>query len=369
MEFNAIAQALKCPNCGFEVGIENNPEDVKEHNLNIHAIRKIKVEEKTSTSMECEGCGAMVEVEATSTATTCPYCGSNYVLSKKQIESIIPDGVIPFKIDKNAVEVIFRDWIKRRWLAPNVLKTLYQKDKVQGIYMPYWTFDADTSTSYTAMGGINYEVEYEDSEGKKHTRIETKWYPTSGHIDYFFDDVLVRASNKLSKSLLGWIEPYNTKNVASYSPDYMSGYCSEIYTIDLQEAHNEAINKMGSDIYYMAERDVLRRYDRVSSIRLHTSYSDETYKHIFIPVYSTAYIYKNNHYNVLINGETGKIKGEYPKSPFKIAAIIIVILGILFGIYLASSDKNISYNNDYKKTQYSELINDRMVCSYEETMF
>ena len=369
MEFNAIAQALKCPNCGIEIEIENNPEDVIEHNLDIHAIKKIKVEEKTSTSMECEGCGAMVEVDATSTATTCPYCGSHYVLSQKQIESIIPDGVIPFKIDKQDVESIFRQWIKKRWLAPNVLKTLYQRDKVQGIYMPYWTFDADTSTNYTAMGGINYVVEYEDSEGEKHTRTETNWYPTSGHIDHFFDDVLVRASNKLSENLLGWIEPYNTKDVASYSPDYMSGYCSEIYTIDLKDAHNDAISKMSRYIHYMAERDVLRRYDRVRSVKLHTSYSDETYKHIFIPVYSTAYTYKDKHYNVLINGETGKIKGEYPKSPFKIAAIIMVILGILLGIYLASSEEDVSYDDYYKKMQYSELIKDETFSYSEEIMF
>ncbi len=362
MEFNATAQALKCPNCGTEVEIQNNPEDVIEHNLDIHAIKTIKVEEKTSTSMECEGCGARVEVDATSTATTCPYCGSHYVLAQKQAESIIPDGVIPFKIDKYHVESIFSQWIKKRWLAPNVLKTLYQKDKVQGIYMPYWTFDADTSTNYTAMGGINYEVEYEDSEGEKHTRVETNWYPTSGYINHFFDDVLVRASNKLSKNLLGWIESYNTKDVASYSPDYMSGYCSEIYTIDLKDAHSDAMNKMRNDIHYMAERDVLRRYDRVCSVRLHTYYSDETYKHIFIPVYSTAYTYKDKQYNVLINGETGKIKGEYPKSPIKIAAIVIVILGILFGIYLASSQEDVSYNNN-EKIQHSELVKDETVSS------
>ena len=371
MEFNATVQALKCPNCGIEVKIENNPEDVVEHNLDVHAIRTIKVEEKTSTSMECEGCGAMVEVDATSTATTCPYCGSHYVLSKKQVESIIPDGVIPFKIDKKDVEAIFTKWIKRRWLAPNVLKTLYQKDKVQGIYMPYWTFDADTSTDYTAMGGIDYQVEYKDDKGEVHTRIETKWYPTRGHINHFFDDVLVRASNKLSDTLLGWIEPYNTKEVASYSPDYMSGFCSEIYTIDLKDAHNDAMHKMSRDIHYMAERDVLMRYDRVRSVRLNTSYYDETYKHIFIPVYSTAYTYKGNHYNVLINGETGKIKGEYPKSPVKIAAIIIVIIGILFGIYLASSNnEDISYNDEIENTQQSELIDYKTFDSYfEEEMF
>lgn len=110
----------------------------------------------------------------------------------------------------------------------------------------------------------------------------------------------------------------------------------------------------------MAERDVLRRYDRVCSVRLHTYYSDETYKHIFIPVYSTAYTYKDKQYNVLINGETGKIKGEYPKSPIKIAAIVIVILGILFGIYLASSQEDVSYNNN-EKIQHSELVKDETV--------
>ena len=368
MEFNATAQALKCPNCGREVKIENNPKDVVEHSLDVHILKTIKVSEKTSTSMECEGCGAMVEVDATSSATTCPYCGSHYVLSKKQIESIVPDGVIPFKIDKKDVESIFSHWIKRRWLAPNVLKTLYQKD--QGIYMPYWTFDADTSTNYSAMGGIDYEVEYTDDKGERHTRIETRWYPTSGHINHFFDDVLVRASNKLSDTLLGWIEPYNTKAVASYSPDYMSGFCSEIYTIDLDDAHREAMDKMTRDIHYMAERDVLMRYDRVHGVKLRTSYYDETYKYIFIPVYSTAYMYKDKHYNVLINGETGKIKGEYPKSPIKIAAIIIVILGILFGIYLASSHEDTSYNDKSQKIQYSDSIDYKTFAfSIEEEMF
>ena len=220
------------------------------------------------------------------------------------------------------------------------------------------------------MGGIDYEVEYTDDKGERHTRIETRWYPTSGHINHFFDDVLVRASNKLSDTLLEWIEPYNTKAVASYSPDYMSGFCSEIYTIDLDDAHREAMDKMTRDIHYMAERDVLMRYDRVYGVKLRTSYYDETYKYIFIPVYSTAYMYKDKHYNVLINGETGKIKGEYPKSPIKIAAIIIVILGILFGIYLASSHEDTSYNDKSQKIQYSDSIDYKTFAfSIEEEMF
>ena len=86
--------------------------------------------------------------------------------------------------------------------------------------------------------------------------------------------------------------------------------------------------------------------------------------------YSTAYMYKDKHYNVLINGETGKIKGEYPKSPIKIAAIIIVILGILFGIYLASSHEDTSYNDKSQKIQYSDSIDYKTFAfSIEEEMF
>ena len=339
MEFSVTSQCLKCPNCGREVDIENNPENIKEHTLTEHVLNKIKVKEKTSTSMECEGCGALVEVDATSSATTCPYCGSHYVLAKKQIESIIPDGVIPFKIDKHQVESIFRNWIKKRYLAPNVLKTLYQRDKIQGIYMPYWTFDADTSAHYTAMGGIDFKVEYEDEEGNTQVRIETKWYPTSGFVKSFFDDVLVRASDRLSERLLQSIEPYNTLNTASYSPDYMSGYCAEVYTVDLQSAHVDAMDIMERRLIRLAESDVLRRYDRVRGVCLNASFRDETYKYIFLPVYSTAYTYKDKLYHVLINGENGKIKGEYPKSIPKIIAIIVIVLLIVVLLYLVTTTK------------------------------
>ena len=337
MEFDAKSQSLKCPNCGQTVEIENNPNQVVEHKLDAHAKNRIKVEDKTSTSMECEGCGAIVEVDATSTATSCPYCGSHYVLAKKQIESIVPDGVIPFRIHKHDVEVIFREWIKKRYLAPNVLKTLYQKDKVQGIYMPYWTFDANARASYSAMGGIDYQEEYEDEKGNRQTRIKTRWYPTSGYVGESFDDVLVRASDKLSQRLLSSVEPYNTLNTASYSPDYMSGYSAEVYTIDLTNAHIDAKNKMENELFRLAESDVLRQYNRVRNMRLTASFSDETYKYIYLPVYATAYTYKNKQYHVLINGETGNIKGEYPKSVAKILCIIISVLIIVFIIYYAST--------------------------------
>lgn len=328
MEFDAASQNLKCPSCGNKIEIENDESKVIEHKLTRHALNSIKPEQKTSTSMECEGCGALVEVDSTSTATTCPYCGSNYVLAKKQMDALIPDGVVPFRIDKVQTGEIYHKWIKGRWLAPNTLKTLYQTDKIQGIYIPYWTFDADIDARYRAMGGEDYEVSYKDDEGEIQTEIRTRWYPTSGHVHNFFDDVLIRASNKLKPNLLNSLV-YNTQNISSYSPDYMSGYCAEIYTIDLEDAHKDAINKMKNEMRHLCERDVLRRYDRVNNLTMDLDYDNETYKHVLLPIYSTTYYYNGKEYHVLINGQSGVISGEYPKSVFKIAMIIIVIIIII----------------------------------------
>ena len=58
---------------------------------------------------------------------------------------------------------------------------------------------------------------------------------------------------------------------------------------------------------------------------------------MLLPVYSTAYQYKNKQYHVLINGETGRVQGEYPKSVAKILLVIAGIL-ILIGLFFMATD-------------------------------
>ncbi len=193
MEFDVKTQNLKCPNCDNIIEIIDDNAAVVEHTLTLEDRETIKASEKTTSTMECKGCGAHVEVAADCTAVKCPYCGSNYVLAEKQEEVLVPDGVIPFKIEKVEVSQMIKKWIKGRWLAPNKLKTLYQSDKVQGLYVPYWTFDSMVDCPYTAMGGRNRQVAYKDSDGKTKYKTETDWYFTQGRIYYFFDDIQVNA--------------------------------------------------------------------------------------------------------------------------------------------------------------------------------
>lgn len=349
MEFDVKTQSLKCPNCDTQVNIVNDKKKIIEHEFNKRVAKTIAVEEKQTSTMECKGCGAKVEVSPDCTATECPYCGSKYVLAEKQEAAIVPDGIVPFKVDKHKVQETFNKWINRRWLAPGKLKHLYESGKIQGVYIPYWTFDADVVCDYSAEGGKHRKVEVKKDDGTTETRTETDWYNTHGRVKEFFDDVQVRGSKNLKDSLLKGIEPYDTKKqLVSYSPEYLSGYGAECYTVSLEDAHREANSIMETELRELARKDVRKHYDEVRNVRIAPDYRDETYKHILIPVYSTAFTYANKNYTVLVNGQTGKIKGSYPKSPIKIGIIVAIIAAIVaLLIALNMKGKNNSDNSVY----------------------
>ena len=87
MEFDAKAQCLKCPNCGNSENVKSNDGIIEEHTLTIDAKRSIKVEMKETQTMECKGCGALIEVSGLETAKKCPYCGSEntYLLKGQEV--------------------------------------------------------------------------------------------------------------------------------------------------------------------------------------------------------------------------------------------------------------------------------------------
>lgn len=359
MEYDVVSKQLKCPNCGNTAPIFNDTAKIIEHKLTMDAKRTIRPSEKTSSTMECTGCGATLEIGKDETTSVCPYCGSSYVLAQKQLDAIIPDGILPFNMDQNAAKETFHKWVKRRWLAPNKLKTLYQGNPFQRLYLPYWTFDADADAEYTAMGGRTRTEHYKDKEGHTQTRTHTDWYHTHGHVREHFDDVLEKAVAGDVSAFLSQVEPYDMGRLVSYSSEYLSGCMSQCYNVDLEHASHDARNDMERRLTALAGDDVLRRYDSVRDVRIHSRYRNESYKHILVPVYSTSYYYEGKLYQVAINGQTGNIHGAYPKSPLKIAALVaaaLILLGLIFWGY---KDNNSYYYGN--NTGYEEMTCDNTI--------
>ena len=76
----------------------------------------------------------------------------------------------------------------------------------------------------------------------------------------------------------------------------------------------------------------------MGSLNIHTDYRDVTYKHMLLPVWISAYIFKGKLYNFYINGQTGEVQGKSPVSVFKV--VVAVLLGLallaLIALWLSS---------------------------------
>ncbi len=83
-------------------------------------------------------------------------------------------------------------------------------------------------------------------------------------------------------------------------------------------------------------RDIGGNEQRVGDIQ--TRYSDETFKHILLPVWTAAYRYNGKSYRFVVNGQSGRVQGERPWSVWKITFAILLAL-VLVAALLALNEK------------------------------
>ena len=91
------------------------------------------------------------------TATQCTFCGSNKVLEQGENQSSIrSESLLPFGIDKKRAGQSFGDWLGMLWFRPNDLKVMAKVQEVNGVYVPFWTYDAHVESSWQAEAGYYY---------------------------------------------------------------------------------------------------------------------------------------------------------------------------------------------------------------------
>ena len=151
--------------------------------------------------------------------------------------------MLPFRRSETEARDGIRAWYGRLWLAPSALKRRALTDTVRGVYLPYWTFDAQVEADWTAEAGhYYYETETYVVNGQTRTRQvqRIRWEPAAGHVSHFFDDDLVCASVGVQPALVRGIEPFPTHELKPYDAGYVAGWVVERYQIDLVGAAQRA---------------------------------------------------------------------------------------------------------------------------------
>ncbi|MGL4875749.1 MAG: hypothetical protein ACRC30_13980 [Clostridium sp.] len=332
MSFDIGKQKLVCEYCGAESESSNEESlGISEYDLETYLNKETLGNWKSEARvMECTGCGAEIIINNEEAAKFCSFCGSSHVTEGHENALIKPEGILPFQIESHKAKEALEKWIKTRYLSPNDLKTLYSSENIKAIYVPYWTFDANTTSFYTGEGGKNY-YENVTVNGKSVRRKKTNWYPVSGNVSLFFDDIQVNASKNFNEIIMNEVEPFTMAKLVPYEKRYLGGYIAERYTKGIKPCFELAKKEMEDKIDDEARHKILKKYDEASVDSINVRYSDCKFKHILLPVWTASYDYKGKKYRYVINGETGKISGEIPYSMAKIIFLIILI-GIAIGI-------------------------------------
>jgi len=331
LKFNPATGKLKCEFCNSSQEIDNEQIAIREYDLH-QALSELEQNSPREIAKEiaCKKCGSSFSLTPYSVSTNCPYCGTPNIT--EFVNHITPEALLPFEITHKEAKTIFKRWIGSLWFAPNALKSLVDTDKrMNGYYLPYWTYDAETTTTYRGQRGDIYYVTVQRRRivnGREQIvtvqEPRIRWSPRAGTVKRYFDDVTIEASETLSRKILASLGSWDTSRAEPFDERYLSGFESEEYAIGLDNGFEMAQAKMAAIIRGDIRRDI--GGDRQQIDQMQTEYRHATYKNMLFPVWTTHFTFKGKEYYYAINGQTGEITGERPYSYTKIFLLILTII-------------------------------------------
>ena len=346
---------MECNYCGKRNSIEIADTAIEEIDLpkGLDRLEQTRRAGTTESVLKCPNCAAQFSLEKHLHASDCPFCGTTVVTSTGDVQEFSPQALLPFAVSSDEARAAFAKWIRGRWFAPSKLKDYAREEQsLKGVYIPYWTYDSDTRTSYSGQRGDVYYVRQtvrvvENGRTVRRSRMVPKirWPHVQGKTDRHFDDVLIGATRTLPRKITDWLEPWDLENLIPYTEDYLSGFQSEVYQVALDEGFGHAQRVMAQIIRTDVNRAIGGDQQRIQ--RLHTSHDDTTFKHVLLPLWTAAFNFRGKTYRFVVNGRNGKTRGERPYSIIKIAIAGVCAAGLLISAaYVMHSQDMGAYVSD-----------------------
>ncbi|MFN0206473.1 MAG: zinc finger domain-containing protein [Planctomycetota bacterium] len=332
LEYHPGSDSVKCPYCNFVEKITLTDDEIAEFCFNDYLAKPpsgigVAGTDQPCAQQQCAPCGAVIHFEAHVKATKCPFCGSTMVARAGDTgdADVRPEAVAPFKIKQIEAERLFHNWVRKLWFAPSLLKQEMNQTKIRGVYVPYWTYDSETLSSYTGERGDYYYVTQSYTtmvNGKPSVQTRqvrhVRWRWVSGRYDTFFDDVLVSCGKEQLQLF------YDIKNLMPYDPAFLSGFDAERPSIKVDDGWKSAKQQIQNSIYHACCRKI--GGDTQRSVNIKTAYRAITFKMVLLPVYISTYRFKKKIYRFEVDGQTGQVKGQRPYSFWKIFGFVMLIL-------------------------------------------
>lgn len=293
--------------------------------------------------LECQSCGARVELAPDQRTGRCVYCGSPQVLDRPPSpDRPNPTFALGFTVPPERALEVARRWVRRPLFAPQAFRKA-KVDDIRGVYVPTYLYSAVARSGYSASIGENYTVTETytttDSKGRTVTRTRTKtkteWRSLSGHHAVYVSDHVVTASRGLPNEELEAIEPFDLRALRRYGPKLVSGWIAEEPSYApaecIQLARREAMAGIGRELHGFMPGDKHR------NLQYSTEFDGEDLELTLLPVWVLPVRYDEEKpvVRLLVNGQTGKIFGKAPTSWLKVTLAVLLAIAVFAGAFIA----------------------------------
>ena len=266
------------------------------------------------TSRTCSSCGAELVCDGTTAATTCPYCGNPTVLGGQLSGKLKPEYIIPFKLDRKAAVQNLNKYYKGKKFLPKAFKEQNHVEEIQGVYVPFWLFDANASGS-----GLYEATTSSSHRNGDYVITTTKHYDVRRAGTTQFMGVPVDGSTKMPNGHMDAIEPYDYRAFQPFSTAYLPGYMADKYDEDADTCQARAHSRMQNSVSSELSASITG-YNSVSTLseNIHIDYTAKHYA--LLPVWMLHTKWQGKDYLFAMNGQTGKLVGDLPVDKRKVAA-------------------------------------------------
>ncbi|MDR0497991.1 MAG: hypothetical protein LBH42_10275, partial [Treponema sp.] len=245
VKFDLSIQSMKCPYCDAEFEIAALEEYQKELTTSTkdhygwsageagHAWEAVELDDLSQCA--CPSCGAELLGDKNTVATVCPNCGNTQIVSRRLTGFLKPDYVIPFKLDKKMAVEALKNFYRGKRLLPNFFKDENRINSIQGVYLPFWLFDAK------ARGHIRYKATKTKTwSDSNYTYTKTDHYSVVRDGSLEFEKIPVDGSEKMDDNYMDAIEPFDYSQLADFQSAFLSGFLAEKYDVDAEKSKDRA---------------------------------------------------------------------------------------------------------------------------------
>jgi len=307
---------MKCPYCDTEFEISALIEYQKETAAPAEdrfkwagetgAGREWVDAEDTLASGVCPSCGAELLGDENTVATVCPCCGNAQIVSRRLTGLLKPDYLIPFKLEKKAAIEALKEFCRGKRLLPNFFREENHVSSIQGVYVPFWLFDAQ------ALGNVRYRASKTTAWSDfTFNYTKTDHYSVVRDGSIAFEKIPVDGSAKMDDSYMDAIEPFDYTQLKEFESEYLAGYLAEKYDVDAGQSKERAAVRIKTTL----EAEFAKTVTGYTSVRPESSsvrVEDGKISYSLFPVWILNTRYKKKNFVFIMNGQSGLLAGRLP---------------------------------------------------------